>query len=395
MVTRAAPLLFAVVLTVSACDNGFRPETLVENLRVLGIRSTPADLHPGETAFLQIQALDPSRPGQPVSTLWVGCDPDPFNLNRSACSDPSVLQDPATLGPGGGMLPPGVRLIGFNTQAAYSAPAGLFQVLPEGDERRLTGTAGQVLAISVAEAVSPLATMEELQALFARVQSRELRSLVALFRIQISENPERNHNPPPGALLVEGTVLAKGEHLAVFPGQTRTLDLTWADDDFEAFTAYTPTGTEPRTERILAAWYSTAGRFSESRTALREDVHTVFTAPGVDPKDPLPEGRTGVLYVTIRDTRGGQSWTEFPFFICDGALPEPEVTSVRLTDDSVTLEGQHLDMVLDVVADGRALDGAADAAGQRWSAARPGVAPTLVRVTTKRCTQHEHPVAAP
>ena len=89
---RRALLLTAVVL--SACGTDFRPESLIENMRLIGVRVSPAELHPGETGRIDALVLDPSRPGQATTVVWLGCDPDPFNQNRGACSDPAVLQDP-------------------------------------------------------------------------------------------------------------------------------------------------------------------------------------------------------------------------------------------------------------------------------------------------------------
>lgn len=376
------------LLALAGCDFGFRPETLVDDMRLLGIRAEPADLAPGETARLDALVVDPSRPGQANTVLWLGCDPDPFNLNRSACSDFTVLADAGNLfspSPDGGMLPEGVHVIGFDENAAYAASPDVFHALDAGDERRLTGTVGQALAFAVAEEVSPTATEEELKALFARVQSREVKSVIALFRLHISESPERNHNPALSTLFVAREAWPKGAHVTVLPGEKVELDGDALDSDFEPFTNPTPSGVENKTERILMAWYSTAGRFSEERTAMREDVKTVFTAPGGDdPKDPVPAGREGTLFVVLRDTRGGQSWEEVPFYVCDAARPAPRVTQVTWPSsatDPVVLTGTNLEQLLDVVVDGVALEnGAYSPASGTWR----GFLPAGVEVGSPR-----------
>lgn len=387
---RRAVAVLAVAL--AGCGEEFRPETLVEHLRVLGINSTPAELRPGETARLGSLVLDPSRPGQATTTLWIGCDPDPFNLNRSACSDPAVLQDPSSLSGGTGELPPGVRIVGLNSQAAYSAPAGLFQALAADDPRRVTGTVGQVLAVAVAEAVSPQATQEELKALFERVQAKEVRSLIALYRIRIAESAERNTNPVLSGLRVGREAWPDGAAVTVLPSEPVTLEVDAPDASFEPYTAVLPEGTEERTERLLVAWYSTAGRFSEERTTVRGDVVTVFTAPG-SAKDPVPERRTGELYTVVRDTRGGQSWRTWRLFVCDAALPEPQVAAVRwptAAGGRVVVEGQNLDSVVDVVVNGAALPrGGFVAARGTWEADAPALAAGTypVRVHSKTCAR--------
>lgn len=377
-------LLIAAILALTGCDWNFRPETLVENMRLIGVRATPADLHPGETAKLDALVLDPSRPGQQNSVLWIGCDPDPFNLNRSVCSDPDLVNDPAKLTGNTGELPPGVKIIGFNANAAYTASPTLFDALPAGDERRISGTAGQVILFAVAEQVAPNASEEELRALFDRVQKKEVRSVIAIFRIHLSESPERNTNPEVSGLIVGGERWPAGARVTVLPGEPVRLDLEAPDSTFEPFTNSTPSGVEQKTERVLTAWYSTTGRFSEERTALREDVTTVFTSPGVDPKDPIPERRTGTIYTVLRDTRGGQSWKEFPLFVCDASLAAPQVTGVTwpaTESDPVVLSGNELASVLDVVVDGRALErGAFISARGTWE----GFLPAGVPVGAKR-----------
>ena len=117
-----------LVLFLTACDPGFRPETLVENLRLIGVSAEPPSLNPGQSTRVTALILDPSRRA-PSTVLWLGCEADPYNLNRSPCANPEVLQDPTALTGGTGNLPPGVSVIGFNEQAFYSVPTGLFDVL--------------------------------------------------------------------------------------------------------------------------------------------------------------------------------------------------------------------------------------------------------------------------
>jgi len=389
-------LLVLLAFAFAACTpEDFPTETLVDRLRMLGLTSTPADLAPGETARLLALVVDPSRPGQATTTFWIGCDPDPFNLNRSACADPAVVNDPSRLGDMTA-LPPGVKFIGLNAQAVYAAPKGLFDALAPDDPQRAAGTSGQVLTISIAEEVSPTASMEELRAVFARVQRKEVKSLISLFRVRISEDPERNTNPRITTLLVDDAPWPTGARVMMKPAQQLRLDVEGPDEVFEPFTAQTPSGAEARTERVLIAWYSTAGRFSEERTALREGVKTKYTAPGAKPFDPVPERRTGTFWTVLRDTRGGLGWSEFPFFVCDEALPEPVISRVRplgTRGDAVVLEGANLGSVLDVVVGGVAVArGRADGAGATWEGELDGAVmagPQPVVVHTRRCERLE------
>lgn len=381
------------LLLLSACEPGFRPETLIENLRFIGVSTDPANLRPGESARVSSLILDPSR-AQPPTVLWLGCEADPFNLNRSPCASPEVLSEPSSLTSGTGTLPPGVSIIGFNENATYTVPAGLFDVLAPEDARRQSGTVGIIIAIAVADTVSPTAPPEELQALFERVQRKEVKSIITLFRVNISESTVRNTNPVVDSLVVAGEPWPRNARFFVREAEPVTLDLTAPDSSFEPFVLRTPTGDEEKTERILAAWYSTSGRFTEESTALREGVQTIFTAPGAKDDDPVPERRTGTVYTVFRDTRGGQSWREWSYFVCDDALPEPGITAVEWPSDAsapVVLRGAELGSVLDVIVDGVALeDGAFSPTSGTFEAYLPEGVPVGAKrgtVHTRRCTR--------
>jgi hypothetical protein len=394
--------LFALLLV--GCGEEWSPESLVEDLRVIGMRAEPAEIKPGETAALSALMLDPSRPGKLNTVLWLGCDPDPFNLGRSACSDPTALQDPSAFA-GGAQLPMGVHVIGLNNNAAFSADKNLFRALEQADPRRMSGTVGQVLSIAVAEE-SPLApTAEETAALFERVKNKEVKSVISLFRIRISEAPERNHNPKISRFLVAGEPQFPGARTQLFPGEQVTVEVQAPDcagqdagcqSSFEPYVEQTPTGDEARIERINSSWYSTAGRFSVNRVALGSEVKAVFTAPGSAefPKDPVPERRTGSFLFVLRDSRGGQDWAQAPFFVCDSALPAPAVSAVRspaARGSPVGVEGKELASLLDVVVGGIALEkGSVNPLTGNWEALVPaslaaGTYP--VRVHGKDCSR--------
>ena len=385
-----APLLLLLVLT--ACDPGFKPESLVSDLRLIGISAEPANVRPGESTRLTPLVLDPSRT-LPSTVLWLGCEADPFNLNRSPCANPALLQDPSSLTGGTGTLPPGVSVIGFNDRAAYSVPAGLFDVLPADDARRQTGTVGQVIAFAVAETINPQAPMEELTALFERVQRKEVKSIIALFRINVSESMVRNQNPAVDALVVASERWPAGAKVLLREKEPVTLDLIAPDSSFETYEATTPTGPQTKTERILSSWYSTGGRFSVIATALTEGVKTIFTAPG-SASDPVSEKRTGLIYTVLRDTRGGQAWRQWPFFVCDDAAAAPVVSSVdwpASASDPVVVHGSELASVVDLVVDGAALEnGAFSPSTNTWRGFLPaGIAVGVKRgvVHTSACTR--------
>ncbi len=352
-----------VALVAAACGESFKPETVVDSFRFLGMRADPPELNPGQLTAFEALLVDP-RPGGKKTILWLGCEPDPFNLGRSVCSRTDQLADPSafvtpTEG-GGAQLPPGVSIIGFNDFARLAAKPDVFSQLPPGDARRETGTVAQIIALAVAEEVSPTAPAAELEAALERVRAREVDSQLALFRVRITEETSLNTNPVLGPLLVDDQPLPDGLTLRLRPGEDVKLELTAPDTSFEPYEQLTPSGREPREERLITAWYSTFGRFLEARVVMRSEVEQRFTAPASD-DEALARGRAGTLWMVVRDTRGGQSWTTRALYVCDESLPAPSVTA--LSPDRgvsngalrITLSGANLDALLEVHVDGRPL----------------------------------------
>ncbi len=343
-----APLVIAAAVFLSlvmiGCAEEFTPASTVDKLRVLGIRSEPAELRPGGTATVSALVLDPSRPGKRNTLVWFSCDPDPLNLGRSACSDLGELSDPTSLvstsANGALELPPGMRLAGFGDTAVYTAPADLFAQLPAEDERRRTGSVAQLLLMAIAEEVSPAASREELDAVLARVRSGEVDSIISIFRVRVTEEEQLNQNPRIEGIALDGIRVPTGAHLRVQPGAVSPLSV-------EAVA-------EGEDEKLIAAWYTTAGGLADDRVALGEGRTATFTAPGADDL-PIPESRRGQVWAVVRDTRGGQSWLEVPLFVCEPLGPAPVVRSVSLENSEVRLEGEHLDRILDVTVGGQAL----------------------------------------
>jgi hypothetical protein len=351
-------LAIAALLLCCACEEELRPESLVASMRVLGIRSSPADLHPGEIAFLDALVVDPTRPGKKSTLIWVACDPDQTNLARSACSDTAQLQDPAALQTGEvSALPPGMHLIGFGDRAVYRAPKDVFALAAPDDRRRSVGVVAQVLVVAIAEEVPPEVTRPEIEVLLEKVRNKEIRSVIAIFRIRVSEDPQRNTRPVIGPLHTGVLSLPEGAHVRLQANVKSTFVLDAPASSFEEFDQLAPDGTvQRRTERLIAAWYGSTGRFSTPRIALGEsnpDITEVYTAPGSE-LDPLPPRRSGTLWAVVRDTRGGLDWAEFPIFICDNS-PPPRVVTATVSGGTVSMTGEGLEGALDVVLGDKAL----------------------------------------
>lgn len=353
---RGAPLLLA--LLAGSCTNAsFAPETLVRDLRVLSISAEPPEVGPGETTRLSILKTD-SAPGAATTVLWVGCEPDPQDLGRSPCNDASILLRPTQITE----YPPGLNLLGFGLTATYRSPAQVFDVLPRESLIRRTGSVGQVLGLVVGEEVDPTATDEKLRQYFERIENKETPVVVALMRVLVSEKPmaERNRNPGIVDLFVEGKRHPKNARLAVLPGGRLALTVQVPDDVRQTYVEPLPSGDVARTETVVGAWYSTAGRFSRERFDVTATDATTFIGPGSAefPEDPVPDRRQGTVWLVVRDNRGGQSFDRYPFFVCDPTLPTPTIRAITppaTPDGPVVVSGENLSGVLDVIVGDAAL----------------------------------------
>lgn len=348
-----------VLVALVGCGEEVAPGTFVDKFRVLSVQASPPDLAPGETSVLTALAVDPTRPGKKNTLVWLACDPDPQDLTRSSCSDVSTLSDPGAFT--GSELPPGVRAIGFGDLAAYQAPKETFASLDASNPIRVQGAVAQILVIAIAAELSGIPTAEQRDALFEKVKSKEIASVLAIFRIRVTEDPQRNRNPTLSSLDVDGTPLPEGATVRFRPDRATPFSLSSPDADFETYTQLTPDGEQQKTERIIAALYSTTGRFEQERLEVGSGTAQSFEPPTGKKTDPKPDDRRGTLWVVLRDTRGGQSPYTFPFFLCDPSLAAPEVTGLSPTNgpangsQRVTFSGRNVSSILDITVGGKAV----------------------------------------
>lgn len=348
-------LALSLVLLLTGCNSQFKPETLVDSLRVLAITANPPEVAPGESAQLDILQLDPSRPGGKTTVVWVGCEPDPIDFNRSACNDTSALLQPTAFA----TFPPGVRILGFGTRAGYASAPTLFDGVAADDPVRSNGTSGPVLGVVIGEEVKPTSSDEELRVLFGRIERQEVQTVMALTRVTVTERLQKNQNPKLAALEQDGVAQPRGAKLQLRAGATVSLVPRVTDSSRETFTLQLPSGPAERSETLVASWYSTSGRFDQARVDVTGGAVTKFIVPGSSavPEDPVPEKRTGTIWVVVRDGRGGQFFEALPFFICDDS-PMPTITALEAPvtpGDPLVARGTNLAGTLDLIIGGAAL----------------------------------------
>jgi hypothetical protein len=378
-----------LLVVLSGCGVQFTPETLVDSLRIMAVTSDPPEVRPGEPSTLSVLYGDPTRVGQPTTVIWVGCEPDPLDQNRNACNDASLLIKPSTIT----SYPEGLKLLGFSQKATYSSTSGVFDVLPPDDLIRQNGSIGQVIVIVIAEEVSVNLMDEELKKVFQRIENKELPTAIALTRILVSEKQTetaRNHNPEITTLTFDGAPLPIGARLQVKPGQQVSLGVEVPESSREHYTEQQPSGPVEKQEIVVGAWYSSGGRFSQERFDVTSSAPTVFTAPGsVEfPEDPVPEKRSGQLWLVVRDNRGAQAYQQFRYFVCDESLPTPVVRMLSTptsATDPVVVTGDNMQRALDVVIGDKALvNGAFSAAQGGFVGFLPeGLAPGTYPVTVR------------
>ena len=346
-----------VLLLASSCGVQFSPETLVDSLRILAISSDPPEVSPGQDSEVKVLFGDPTRVGQVSTVIWVGCEPDPQDLNRSACNDASILIKPTLITE----YPPGLKLLGFGPTAHYASTPGVFDVLAPDDVVRHNGSIGQVIAVVIAEDVKVSAMGDEVKAVFQRIQDHQTPAAIGLTRVVVSEKPDKNENPTITTLTFDGAPLPVGARLQVHAGQEVALGVEVPESSREHYSELQPAGPVEKQEIVVGAWYSSNGRFSRERFDVTSTDATTFFAPGSTkfPDDPVPEKRTGQLWLVVRDNRGAQAFQQFRFFVCDDALPTPKVTGITaptMIGDTVQVTGDDMPKVLDILIGGVALE---------------------------------------
>jgi hypothetical protein len=379
------------IFALFSCGTQFLPETLVTDLRVLAIVSEPPEVAPGQPSTLSVLYTDPSRRG-PTSVLWVGCEPDPQDLGRSACNDATILLKPTTIT----NYPEGLQLLGFGTSASYKSTSTVFNTVDPASTMRQAGTVGQILSLVIGEEVDPLATEEKLKGYFARIESKETQAVVALTRVLVSEKSveKRNKNPRIESLFVNGIAQPKGVRLQFEPQSNIQLDVKLGSGASEPFDEIRSTGTVAKQEAVTGSWYSSHGRFSAERFDALFTNATTFYPPGVpQSQEVVPEKRSGTIWLVIRDSRSGQAFQTYPFFICDRSAKTPEVTSLtQETDGTLIAHGKNTDGILDVIIGDDALPkGAYNVALDVFIGEKPalpkGTYPIAIR--TKNCATIE------
>ena len=311
----AAALLLTLAASLSACEaTGFEEVDEITKLRVLAMRSQPAEVGPGDlAAFDALVASTETNPA--LSYTWELC---PFNDGpdaRYTCSqDPEgesidyvISESPEAFVPYDalvaevGSIASLCAALGELDLPDFVEPPDCTRGLPFTLRLRVEDGSGDVeLAVK--------------QVLFLTEQEAE--------RDAANRNPELSglllsQEDAEGAVVLPWTELNADEvpTLRLDPTQPVRLQALANTDEAERYVSLDEGGEgEEERERLVLAWHTTRGGMERTNTYFAEDI-----APGeefqtnalnLDRNTAAEEGDEIGLYVVLRDTRGGVDFLE-------------------------------------------------------------------------------------
>jgi len=323
-------LLIAASTVLSSCNifgsDGEKYEKL-DRLRVLAVRSDPADLSFGETATLSAKVYEPAS--RELSYAWSWCPSRSDSSTAFECSISEKELRRAWQAAGLDGAPPAYSLgtvpeVTFAHVFAPSAVDALCQAK--------TGDASldERLALACFEG---LEASVKLTVRSAETEITAIKSVPMLF----GETPtaERNKNPTSnfGVMLRDTTgnaVVGNDQPLRAGHRYIMTADLDAANS--ESFTPSSRPGEpspEVRRETLVMSWFITLGELAPpdgSDGLVGENEHTTFVDGSNDFENlvtngwkiPLNAGSSAELHLVLRDERGGVGWTTRSFSVIGG-----------------------------------------------------------------------------
>jgi hypothetical protein len=364
--------LFIAVLGSAGCDNDIDPDTLVRELRILGMRF--GDFTPGSAAEMQatvglsggsvsltftqpsiqmaVLAAAPTGPGRRITSAG----PRPLRYDWFACVGPLSLFSPGTVDPQclkfGPSDPPARQNPSLRPLAAAgAAPTDGTLVLQASDlqsifapffDAQLKGGSGgsggsgggmvdltrpQTLLLPILVEVSvPSPAGDPNSSLDREVGYSFLRIIIALPGMTL---PPPNHNP---TLQMDGAVLAAADEMDVLSGKgtrlvpcsqpsagdcsrfpvSRTQPIFFSGratmESAESYVPLDDSGRTSATEVLRYAWFSTDGTFSDERTG---DSHPQTKWENGDKRPAPPETSVADMWIVVQDERGGADFQRF------------------------------------------------------------------------------------
>ena len=284
-------LIFSLLLTLvmTSCGGQFAHITLVERLRLLGIKAEPPEIDVFGEVQLSALVADPAGEGRPVECTWAVCL---FELSHLATD----LNCPG----------PGSFYLSGDCDSATLRMTELAAWLAE-----------QGIPVDDIDPQNPPTDMEELPlivGLEVRAGEEQTSGFKRIGVRLVEKEEEFNLNPQLLGITIGGTrwepggdpvPVTAGQKILVVPEADESTRQNYrrVDDD------------EDRLEDFMFSWFTTSGEFLFRRTLLEIDSHgqRLDTNTWKLPPDVLvPEHK---LWLVVRDGRYGTDWLEVPLLI--------------------------------------------------------------------------------
>ena len=260
--------LLLVWVGAAGCTEEASPRNLVEELRVLAIVADPPEVSHPSTSTLQ--ALVAGAEGE-VAWVWSACFFPGSAYEGFPCLDEAAEVD-------------------LGTEASATALIPDLSPILQAPELR-------ELHIDLSAGVEVLVRLE--------VSDESGRVVQAVKGLKVSESTSPNQNPIISEITKDGAAWTEDVVLEVGPDDEVLIGLQIDPESLQAYTL--PGASEPKVERPLISWFSSAGTLDRERASA--DDPTVIWSPVAPASDALDTEADITLWFVLRDDRGGAAWT--------------------------------------------------------------------------------------
>lgn len=295
----------------------------LDRLRVLAVRSEPADLTLGQTATLDALVFEPDARDVKYEWSWCPSRADASGDYQCNISEKELAKAWETLGLSG--EPPSYDL-GTESEAQFTHSLAPELVAALCESLSVSDNASEQAVLACLQGLQPSV---QLKVRTAKAEVTALKSLNLLTQ----DVPEagRNANPTSGfdvqvRRFADKKVVSSNQSLVA--GTTYVLEADFGEETSQAFTPQ-PMGMdedeplEEQKEQLVMSWFYTVGKSvpPEGGDAFGDDDRTTFVADRGDFERflrngwelPLTAKGDAHLVLVVRDERGGVGWTEQSF----------------------------------------------------------------------------------
>jgi len=301
-------LLIALSLFVSSsCGPEFDPYNELDGLRVLAVRSEPAELTEAQTA--RVDALIYNASKQPTRKSWSVC---PWNGDPNdgyACPVDQTTFDRAYAQAG---------LTGNPQRLSLGSEATVDLTFPgtREDAQKLCFALTELLSSSPTTPPDCNTRWEWTVSLVAEAAEERV-STVKSVALLLDESEEPNQNPSLTGFGIERAndellALSSDRQLELEKGKDHALRAQVADDASELFIPRPIPGQaqpDAELEALTFTWFVDAGTTERVRSTYRDGVESLTKASQTDWHAP-DKAREVQMFVVVRDQRGGVDFRE-------------------------------------------------------------------------------------